>query len=66
MENIDLRIPIGILFLSLGILLVLYGFFSNPAIYEHTSGFNLNLTWGFVMGVFGFSMLAIAKLGKRR
>lgn len=55
--NFDLRLPIGILFSFYGLLLVIFGFASNPEIYERSLGININLGWGCVMFVFGALML---------
>ena len=57
--NLDIRLPIGLLFACLGGLLLLYGLathFMQPAIYERSLGINVNLWWGLVMLVFGGGM----------
>ena len=51
--NLDIRTPIGLLFLSLGGLLVIYGFFSDPGIYVRSLDININLWWGLALLVFG-------------
>jgi len=51
--NLDIRTPIGLLFLSLGGLLVIYGFFSDPGIYFRSLNININLWWGLALLVFG-------------
>ena len=51
--NLDIRTPIGLLFLSLGGLLVIYGFFSDPGIYVRSLDINVNLWWGLALLVFG-------------
>ena len=61
---IDLRTPIGLLFVILGVALVTYGVSSEPAIYDASLGINVNLWWGLVMGMFGVSMLAGAALAR--
>jgi hypothetical protein len=58
--RLDVRWPIGGMFTILGIMLTLYGAFSNPAIYERSLGINVNLWWGLVLLVFGLVMLAYA------
>ena len=58
--GLDIRIPIGSLFVILGALLGGYGLFSNPAIYQRSLGININLWWGGALLVFGFAMLALA------
>jgi multisubunit Na+/H+ antiporter MnhG subunit len=57
--QLDIRIPIGIMFGVFGILLAGYGLLSNPAIYEKSLGDNINLEWGVVLIVFGAIMLAL-------
>ena len=57
--HLDIRLPIGALFTTLGILLSVFGFFSNPAIYAQSLGINVNLIWGLVLGVFGLLMLLL-------
>lgn len=54
--GLDIRLPIGLLFVSLGSLLVLYGFLSDPAIYARSLGININLWWGLVLFAFGALM----------
>ena len=62
----DIRVPIGLTFLVLGVLLALFGLVSGPEIYRaHSLGVNLNLIWGAVMGVFGAVMLALTRLQAR-
>jgi hypothetical protein len=62
--NLDIRYPIGYLFLVVGGLLVAYGLFSGTEIYaERSLGMNVNLWWGAVMIVFGGIMVGLAKCG---
>lgn len=64
--ELDVRIPIGWLFLLLGLILVVYGFASDPAIYaRHSLGQNVNLLWGAIFAVFGGFVLFLAKRKKR-
>jgi hypothetical protein len=55
--GLDVKLPIGLLFTIFGILLVIYGFTSDPAIYAKSLGMNINLRWGTLMLVFGLVML---------
>jgi multisubunit Na+/H+ antiporter MnhG subunit len=64
--NLDIRLPIGILFALFGILLSAFGLFSNPEIYERSLGINMNLEWGLVLIVFGGIMLALGWHGMRK
>jgi len=58
--GLDIRIPIGSLFVILGALLMGYGLVSNPAIYQRSLGVDINLWWGGALLVFGLAMLGIA------
>jgi hypothetical protein len=55
--GLDVKLPIGLLFTIFGVLLVIYGFTSDPAIYTKSLGMNINLRWGFLMLAFGLVML---------
>jgi len=58
--GLDIRIPIGSLFVTLGLLLGGYGLFSNSAIYQRSLGLDINLWWGGGLLAFGLAMLALA------
>ena len=65
--SFDIRLPIGTLFLALGLLLIGFGLVSDPAIYrEHSLGVNINLAWGVVMAAFGAIVLGLALTAHRR
>lgn len=56
---IDIRVPIGLLFLVLGGLLVVHGavtHFTNPDMYARSLDVNINFWWGLVMLAFGAGM----------
>jgi hypothetical protein len=59
----DVRLPIGLLFLAMGLLVGGYGVLGHPA---PSAGVNIDLVWGAVMGVFGVVMLALAVISKGR
>lgn len=61
--GLDIRLPIGMLFTIFGILLGVFGFFSNPSLYNQSLDVNVNLDWGAVLLTFGLLMLY---LGARR
>ncbi len=63
-EIVDLRFPVGILFLALGALLMLYGAASSER--APAASFNINLIWGAVMLAFGALMAGGAALSVRR
>lgn len=55
----DIRTPIGLMFLVKGLMLVVYGSLSKPEIYQRSLGLNVNLSWGGVMLVFGLIMFLV-------
>jgi hypothetical protein len=59
--KLDIRLPIGLLFSILGVLLVLYGAFSDSTAYQRSLGININLWWGAAMLVFGCVMLFLSR-----
>ncbi len=61
--SLDLRLPIGGLFVMLGVLLAGYGIAtaSNTAQYIPSGGLNINLWWGLVMLVTGALFLFLAR-----
>lgn len=54
--TLDLRLPIGLLFFIIGSMLVLFGLWSDKAIYARSLDINVNVLWGLVMVVFGSVM----------
>jgi len=63
--QLDLRVPIGLMFGVIGLLLVGYGLLGDPAVYAVSLGINVNLWAGLGMTVFGTLMLAGAWRGHR-
>jgi len=62
--NLDVRLPMGLLFAIIGVILLVHGFTADPTIYDnHSLGININLIWGGVLLVFGAIMLTLAKIG---
>ena len=66
--DMDIRIPIGLLFVILGIILAAFGIFTinDTELYARSLGRNINLWTGILMLVFGGGMLLFPILGKRR
>jgi multisubunit Na+/H+ antiporter MnhG subunit len=60
----DIRRPIGLLFSLLGVVLVVYGLVGDPAVYRRSLGYNVNLTWGACLAVFGLFCLVLAHRGR--
>jgi hypothetical protein len=59
--NLDIRLPIGILFSLLGAILALYGLLGDASRNEQSLGVNLNLGWGLVLLVFGLVMFVFGR-----
>jgi hypothetical protein len=55
---LDIRMPIGLMFLIIGALLAVYGVTQSPAEYAKALGHNVDLYWGAAMAVFGLVMFA--------
>jgi ABC-type Fe3+-siderophore transport system permease subunit len=57
--DMDIRIPIGLLFAILGAILAVYGLvtMNNLAMYARSLGTNINLWTGILMTLFGGIML---------
>jgi multisubunit Na+/H+ antiporter MnhG subunit len=63
--GLDIRIPLGLIFLIIGGIMSIYGFFTRAsALYDKSMGVNLNLTWGILMVVFGGIMFFVGKRQK--
>ena len=64
--GLDIRIPLGLIFLIIGGIMALYGFITRHAadIYQKSMGINLNLTWGLLMFAFGLIMYLVGKRQK--
>jgi hypothetical protein len=58
--NLDLRLPIGLMFSIFGAILLVFGLTSDRAIYARSLGINVNLWWGVVLLVFGLVMLGFS------
>lgn len=59
--GLDIRKPIGFLFLLLGLILAVYGLTGGPAQYARSNGHNINLCWGAVMAIAGAIFLYAAR-----
>lgn len=63
--GLDIRIPLGLIFLITGGIMTIYGFVTrNSAIYERSMGVNLNLGWGLLLFVFGLIMFVVGRRQK--
>ena len=66
--GLDLRLPIGLMFSLLGLLLAGYGAAtgSDAQLYRASLGLNVNLWWGGFLFLFGAVMLAFALKDRKR
>jgi hypothetical protein len=62
--TLDIRLPLGLLFTLIGLLLMIYGFSHASA--SMAAGMNVNTDWGAVLIVFGVSMGLLARRHARR
>lgn len=60
--QLDIRLPIGLMFGFLGVILTGYGLVtgSNAPMYEKSLGININLWWGLLLLLFAGFMLFLA------
>ena len=64
--HLDVRLPIGYLFIIIGLILFGVGITSNPVDYAKSLDVNIDLWWGIVMGAFGGFMLFLAFRSKKK
>jgi steroid 5-alpha reductase family enzyme len=65
--SLDIRIPIGLLFCIIAAILIVFGLCTwRSEMYTLSLGYNINLIWGGVLGIFGIAMLALARRASRR
>lgn len=62
--GLDIRWPIGLMFVVLGFVLSTYGLASDPVIYTRSFGINVNLIWGAVLLAFGLLMAGLGRRGQ--
>ena len=63
---VDIRIPIGLMFSIIGILISVFGIFTwNSEMYHKSFGINVNIIMGLLMLVFGLIMLYFARRKKK-
>jgi hypothetical protein len=63
--GLDIRWPIGLMFLLLGVVLAGYGLMGDATIYAQSLGINVNLIWGGALAAFGILMIVLARRGAR-
>ena len=64
---VDIRIPIGLMFSVMGLVITGLGLFtlSDSAMYQKSLGINVNIIMGIIMLVFGAAMLFLAYKKKK-
>ena len=53
----DIRLPLGLLFSAIGMLLTVFGLVTDDRTYQRSLGINVNLWWGLVILLFGASFV---------
>jgi steroid 5-alpha reductase family enzyme len=61
--RLDIRLPLGLLFALVGLLLVAQGLFGASQLTAQTAGINIDLWWGVAMAAFGGLVLALSRRG---
>jgi hypothetical protein len=66
--SLDLRIPMGLMFTLVGIILTAFGIAtnSNAELYARCLGVNVNLWWGLVLLIFGQTMFQLGRRSQKR
>jgi hypothetical protein len=65
--SLDLRVPMGLMFTLVGVILVGFGAGTRGShIYDASLGINANLWWGIVLLIFGVTMLLLGRAGQKR
>lgn len=64
--GLDLRLPLGLMFLIIGTVMLGYGFVTwHSPMYASSLGENVNVIWGGVMVAFGGIMFFLGMRGRR-
>jgi drug/metabolite transporter (DMT)-like permease len=66
--GIDIRVPIGLMFLIVGVIITAYGgMTTGDPMYEiHSLGININFWWGLCLVLFAVVMLGLAWNASRK
>ena len=66
--SLDLRIPMGLLFTLVGIILTAFGIATrgNMELYSRSLGINVNFWWGIVLLIFGQIMFQLGRASQAR
>jgi len=63
--GLDVRVPVGLMFGIMGLLLVGYGVLGDQTIYAKSLGININTIWGSVLIVFAAVLLILSSRHRR-
>jgi hypothetical protein len=58
--GLDVRVPVGLMFGIMGLLLVGYGVLGDQTIYAKSLGININTIWGSVLIAFAAVLLILS------
>jgi hypothetical protein len=61
--QVDIRLPIGLMFTVVGGLLAVFGLLGDKSSWRASLGINVNLWWGLVMLIFGVVMFLLGRRG---
>ena len=66
--QLDVRLPMGVMFIIIGLILLVYGLltWSDAALYQRALGYNVNFWWGLCLTAFGAAMLFLARRAAAR
>jgi hypothetical protein len=66
--NLDLRIPMGLMFSIIGVILTGFGMATNGRtdLYARSLGVNANLWWGIVLLIFGQLMFQMGRRSQKK
>jgi hypothetical protein len=60
--GLDIRLPIGLVFLIVGLIMLAYGAFTwGSPMYAASEGLNIKIIWGSAMMAFGGVMFALSR-----
>jgi hypothetical protein len=61
--GLDIRLPIGLMFTLLGVLLTGFGVVTDKVMYRRSLDINVNLWWGLALLLFGLVMFIYGRRG---
>ena len=63
--GLDVRVPVGLMLVIMGVLLVGYGLLGDQSIYARSLGLNVNAIWGSVLVAAGAVLLGLSQRASR-